>query len=123
MPLGTKADALLWAILPDGLEDLFDVEAFEKTETHFRVTLTERNIVPDPLPPEYRGKQIVNTVLKPKHIEYFPLKGRKTEIRLRRRYWQFKGVPEMLTRTIELCAEGTHLEKEFAAFLKEINRK
>lgn len=114
--------ACFWAILPDGLEGLFDVEAFEKTETHFRVTLLERNIVPDPLPPEYRGKRIVNTVLKSKLIEYFPLKGRKTEITLKRRYWRFDGVPAMLTRTIEICAEGTHLEKEFAAFLKEIDR-
>lgn len=116
------SEAFAWAVLPDGLEGLFEVESFEKTETHFKVTLAECNIVPSPLPPEYRGKRIVNTVLKKRIIEYFPLKGRKTEITLRRRYWQFEGVPEMLTRTIEICAEGTHLEKEFAAFLKEIDR-
>ncbi|MBU0706534.1 hypothetical protein KJ657_04680 [Patescibacteria group bacterium] len=112
---------LLWAMLPDGLDAFFDVESFEKTDRIFRITLTEKNTVPAELPKQYRGKRVINTVFKPVTVDFFPIKGRKTEIILKRRRWRFEGVDTMLRRDIALCAEGTKLEKEFADFLKEFN--
>lgn len=115
-------EQLFWAMLPQGLQGFFDVESFEIKDTHFRITLTEKNIVPDPLPPQYQGKKIINTTLKPITIDTFPLRGRKTDITVKRRRWTFEGVDELLMRHLELRAEGTKLEKEFAAFLKELDR-
>lgn len=115
-------DALLWAMLPEGLEGLFDIESFEKTDTHFRIVLVEKNIVPDVLPEEYQGRKIINTTLKSITIDSFPIRGRKTDITLKRRRWTFEGVDELLTRTIAICADGTRLERAFAQFLKKINR-
>ncbi len=112
---------LLWAMLPDGLEDFFDLEVFQKTDKVFRITLIEKNLVSDNIPRKYHNKKIINTVIKPITIDYFPIKGRKTEIILKRRYWQFEGIDETYKRDIELCAKGTKLEKEFADFLKELN--
>jgi hypothetical protein len=114
---------LLWALLPEGLEEFFEIESYEKTDQVLRIVLIEKNIVPNNLPEKYQNKPVVNTVMKPITIDYFPLKGRKGELILKRRMWQFKGIPEMIKRDINICAEGTKLEKEFADFLKEMDRE
>lgn len=113
---------LLWAILPEGLEVFFELQKFEKDENKFRITLVEKNIIPSDLPNEYRGKKIINTVLDDIIIDDFPIRGRKGEIVLKRRSWKFEGVNTLLKRNIQLCAKGTKLEKEFADFLKELDR-
>lgn len=112
---------LIWAMLPDGLEGCFEIERYEKTDQTFRIILLERNVIPE-LPEKYRGKRVVNTVMKSFTVDFFPIKGRKGELILKRRLWQFEGIPTMLKRDIDICIEGTHLEKEFAAFLKEMDR-
>jgi len=109
---------LLWEMLPEGLEKYFDLERFEKSENRFQIILQEKNVIPE-LTEEYRGKKVINTVVKPITIDYFPIKGRKGEIILKRRSWKFKGVDKWLKRDIKVCAPETKLEKEFADFLKE----
>jgi len=84
-----KEQELLWDMLPDGLSEYFDIELHEKTEKYFRITLIEKNIVPN-LSKEYQGKPIINTVIKPITIDYFPIKGRKGELVLKRRSWKFE---------------------------------
>jgi len=42
-------------MLPDGLSEYFDIELHEKTEKYFRITVIEKNIVPN-LSKEYQGK-------------------------------------------------------------------
>lgn len=113
---------LVWAMLPEGLEGYFEIESYQKSGNTFRIVLVEKNIIP-PLAEEYRGKQVINTVIKPFTVDFFPIKGRKGELILKRRSWKFEGVDKMLTRKIDLCAEGTKLEKEFAVFLKELDRE
>lgn len=113
---------LIWAMLPDGLGGFFDVERYERNEKVFRIVLLEKNIIPE-LPEEYRGKRVINTVIKPFTVDFFPIKGRKGELILKRRLWAFEGVEKMLMRDIDICVEGTHLEKEFAVFLKELDRE
>lgn len=118
-----KEHELAWAFLPEGLEGYFDIESFEKSDRHFRIVLVEKNIVPTDLPEEYRGKNVSNSVLNSLTVDDFPIRGRKGEVVLKRRSWKFEGVPKMLTRKIDLCVEGTKLEKEFAIFLKELDRE
>src|SRR3990167_8627649 len=115
-------DELIWAMLPDGLSDLFELEAFEKSNTVFRIVLMEKNVIPE-LTDEYSGKRVINSILKPFTVDFFPIKGRKGELILKRRMWEFEGIPKMLKRNIDIFVEGTHLEKEFADFLKELDRK
>lgn len=117
-----KEHELAWAMLPEGLERYFDIESFEKSDWHFRIILVEKNIVPE-LPEEYRGKRVINSVLNSLTVDDFPVRGRKGELVLKRRSWKFEGIDKMLTRRIEFCAEGTKLGKEFADFLKELDRK
>ncbi len=112
---------LLWAMLPEGLEEFFEVKAFEKDSDKFRIILVEKNIVPADLSEAYQGKKIINTVLDDIIIDDFPIRGRKGEILLKRRSWKFEGVDKMLKREIKLCFTGTKLEKEFADFLKGLH--
>lgn len=117
-----KTEELVWAMLPEGLEEYFDLESFAKTAEIFRITLIEKNTVPEKLPPEYQGKRIVDSSLDQFTFNDFPIRGRKGEIVLKRRSWKFEGVDRWLRRDISLCAEGTKIEKEFAVFLKEFDR-
>ena len=117
-----KEHALLWAMLPEGLEPYFEVEGYEQTETKFQIRLIEKNILPEALPDEYHGKKVINTVLKTMIFDDFPIRGKKGEIVLKRRMWKFEGVDKMLKRDINLLAPGTKIEKKFADFLKEFYR-
>ena len=112
-------EQLVLDMLPNGLQEWFEVEKYEKTEQIFRITVVEKNIVPA-LPEKYQGRKIINTIIKPIIIEDFPIRGRKGELIIKRRTWQFEGIKEMLKRDIKITAPGTKLEKEFAAFLKEV---
>lgn len=117
-----KEKELLWAFLPDGLEEYFDVESFEKSENRFRIVLVEKNVLPTEMPEEYRGKKVINTVLNDIQMDDFAIRGRKAEIVLRRRWWKFKGVPRMLMRSMDLFHPSMRYSKEFAVFLKELDR-
>lgn len=114
---------LVWAFLPDGLEEYFDIEAFEKDASKYRIVLIEKNILPAEMPPEYHGKKVINTVLNDLQMDDFPIRGRKCEITLRRRWWKFEGVDRMLMRSMDIFQPGMRFSKEFASFLKELDRK
>lgn len=113
---------LVWAILPEGLEAYFEIEAFEKNDQRFRITLVEKNILPAEMPAEYHGKKVINTILNDIQMDDFPIRGRKCEIVLRRRWWKFSGVDRMLVRSLDVFHPGMRYEKEFALFLKELDR-
>ena len=118
-----KEHELLWSFLPEGLEGLFDVSGFKKEKETFKITLTEKNIIPSKLPEEYRGKRVTNTVLNDIIINDFPIRGRMAALLLKRRSWKFEGIDKMLKRDINICSNGTKIEQEFADFLKELDRK
>ncbi len=111
---------IVWAMLPDGLEEFFQVECYKKTNEFFEITLVEKNIVPHSLPDKYSGKKIINNVIKPLNIVSFPICGRQGRVKLKRRYWKFEGVEEMYRRKIDICSKGTKIDRNFANFLKEI---
>jgi hypothetical protein len=119
----TVYEELVWAILPKSLGKWFDIEKFEQTEIIFRIWLKEKNILPNNMPQKYHGKRVINNVLKTITIDDFPIRGRKGELIVQRRMWQFEGEEEMLKREIEITERGTKLAKEFALFLKEVDRK
>jgi hypothetical protein len=109
---------LLWAILPEGLGEYFEVEGYEKDKESFKIILVEKNTVPTNLPTEYQGRRVENNVLSAKTINDFPIRGRKTQLTLKKRYWKFTGVAKLYSRPITTCFTGTKLEQEFANFLK-----
>jgi hypothetical protein len=116
-------NSLLWDMLPPELEGYFEVSGHKKTETLFRIWLTEINTIPENLPEKYHGKRIINTYTREITIEDFPLRGRKWELVLKRRFWKFEWVDELLHREIDIVFSGTKTDKEFADFLKEVHRQ
>ena len=115
-------EEVFWPMLPKGLDVFFELDGYEKTSNKFRLILKEKNIIPADLPDKYQGKKVIDNTLNNLIIDDFPIRGRKGEILLKRRSWKFEGVDKMLKRNIRLCADGTKLEKEFADFLKELDR-
>lgn len=118
-----KEHELVWAMLPEGLEEYFDIEGFEKDEQKFRITLIEKNVLPKEMPAEYRGKKVINTVLNEMVLDDFLIRGLKTEIVLKRRWWKFEGVQRMLIRSLDAIHPSMKFSKDFASFLKELDRK
>ena len=113
---------VFWSMLPEGLEDFFELDGYEKTSNKFRLILKEKNIIPANLPEKYQSKKVIDTTLNNIIIDDFPIRGRKGEILLKRRSWKFEGADEWFRQEIKLTEKGTKLEKEFASFLKELDR-
>lgn len=102
--------------LPEGVFEWFEIVKGSRDEDNIRITLEEKNI--PPLTEENKDKKIISKGFHSITITDFPIRGRRTLLTFKRRYWQVEGNKE-LKRDIKLSFSGTQLEKEFANFLKE----
>lgn len=66
--------SLLWDMLPSELEGYFEVSGHEKTDTVFRIWLTEINTLPENLLQKYHGKKIINSYTREITLDDFPLR-------------------------------------------------
>lgn len=112
-----EEEKVLELIFPKGVFEWFDVVSSNMNDNDFHVALEEKNI--PPLEERGRNKKVAAKGFKEITITDFPIRGRRTLITFKRRYWQIEGEKEYLKRDIKLCFPGTQLEKEFANFLKE----
>lgn len=108
-------------VLPKGTLEWFDVTDSSMTSDEFRITLVEKNC--PPLTPQMEGITVKSKGFTDITITDFPIRGRRTSLTFRRRYWQVEGQQELLKRDIHLCAPGTQLATEFANFLKDASRE
>ncbi len=105
-------------IFPQGLFAWFELTSGRSDEEQVYFTLTEKDIPPLSNP----HHMIVARKFHDITMTDFPLRGKRTRLTLRRRYWKLEGQDEYLTRDIPLCFPGTHLEQAFADFLKASSR-
>jgi len=112
-----KEKSVLEIILPKGIFEWFDVKDGKVDENNVRIILEEKNM--PPLINEKKDKKIIAMGFKEITITDFPIRGRRTLLTFKRRYWKVEGQKELLKRNIQLQFPGTQLEKEFADFLKE----
>lgn len=112
-----KSTNILDLVLPEGTLKWFDAIEGTKDDNEVHIILEEKNI--PPLSEKDKHKKIFTKGFTDITVTDFPIRGRRTLITFRRRYWQVEGQKEYLKRDIKLCFPGTQLEKEFAAFLKE----
>ena len=103
-------------IFPKGTAEWFDIKEGSSDEDNARITLEEKDI--PPLTDANKEKKIVAKKFHDITITDFPLRGKRTVLTFRRRYWKIEGEKEYLKRDIQLAFTGTQLAKEFAAFLK-----
>lgn len=110
----TLPEQVLSFFLPERTLLFFDIVSGGRTDTDIQIVLEERN--DPPLEERHRGKPVLSKGFHDITITDFPARGRKVSLTFRRRRWQVGD--ELLVRDIQLIAAGTHLEKEFADFLK-----
>lgn len=108
---------ILKLILPEDVFKWFDIVKGKKDEKDLRIVLEEKNV--PPITEKLKNKTIKSKGFKEITITDFPIRGRRTLLTFKRRYWQIEGSKEYLKRNIKLSFLGTKLEKEFADFLKE----
>jgi len=107
----------LEVFLPERTLDYFVLTLWSKDDQEVHITLEEKDD-----PPVAGGDQNKKILSKGFHditITDFPIRGRRTLLTFRRRYWQIEGQNKLLKRDIPLTFPGTQLETEFAHFLKE----
>jgi len=103
--------------LPEGVSEWFDIVKYDKDENDIRIILEEKNI--PPVAEEDKNKRVLSKGFFDITITDFPLRGRRTLLTFKRRYWQIEGQKKLLKRDIQICFPCTQLEKEFANFLKD----
>lgn len=117
MPTTQQTPSVLDVFFPEGTSQYFDVSSWRKDADNIYITLEEKNVPPINLIGQ--DEQITSKGFKDITITDFPVRGKRTLLTFRRRYWQVEGRKELLKRDIPLAFPGTQLEKEFANFLKE----
>ena len=113
-----KPDQLLRAILPEVLIDNFDINRFEKSDTRFDIWLDEKK---EQLREDKYNRNIISYGFGDYHtIQDYPIRGRATYIHVRKRKWLDKATGEIFSYEWDISEfDGTRLNAEFVAFLKE----
>jgi hypothetical protein len=104
-------------IFPQGTSDWFELKEGRSDDLNVYITLEEKDL--PPLLEADKDKKIIARKFHDITITDFPLRGKRTLLTIRRRYWKVKGKKKYLKRDIKLTFPGTQLETEFANFLKE----
>jgi len=104
-------------IFPKGVFEWFEITEGKGDDKNSYITLVEKDI--PPLTNKNKNKKIIARKFHNITITDFPLRGKRTLLTFRRRYWKVEGQKEYLKRNIKIAFLGTQLEKEFADFLKE----
>jgi hypothetical protein len=104
-------------IFPKDVFEWFTLIKGKGDEKNTSIIFEEKDI--PPLEDKHKNKKIIARKFYNITITDFPLRGKRTLLTFRRRYWKVEGQKEYLKRDIKLSFPGTQLEKEFANFLKE----
>lgn len=112
-----KTEDAFWMFLPEGLEELFKMVRFEKTEKSYDIWLDEKKKLSDE---DFRNPNIVARGYTDYFmIQDFPMRGRPLYLHMRKNKWWDKETNEIFSYSLELPnEEGTRLSKEFVDFLK-----
>ena len=109
---------ILREVLPTEIVDNFDIVRYEKTDDRFDIWFDENKIQEES---DARNDDIIAHGFGDyKVIQDFPLRGRFTHLHLCKRKWLDKSTGEIFSYSIDTSEyEGTRLNAEFVAFLKE----
>lgn len=105
----------LAVIFPPGTFDWFDLTTSRADEQNIYFTLVEKDLPPTDQP-------IIARKFHDITITDFPIRGKRTLLTFRRRYWKVKGQQDYVKRDIQLAFPGTQLATEFAHFLKAASK-
>jgi transposase len=113
-----KQSEMIWMCLPQGLEELFEIVRFERTDQAYDIWLDEKKerSKEDCHNPNIVAKGYTDYAV----IQDYPLRGRPVYLHMRKNKWWNKLTGEIFSYNLELPNEnGTRLSAEFVAFLKD----
>lgn len=108
---------VLEIFFPKGVFEWFNLVDGTVDDEDIKIILEEKDI--PPVSEQNKNNNIIARKFHDITITDFPIRGKRTLLTFRRRYWKIEGQKEYLKRDIQLSFLGTQLEKEFANFLKE----
>jgi hypothetical protein len=106
---------LLKLLLPSELFEHFELVGVEDNVDYFVFKLDEKNHPPRKHNHTYTSKGFFERV----EIQDFPLRGKPVYLRVRKRKWLEEQTGAIVSNRFTLTQPGTHLNPQFAAFLKE----
>lgn len=112
-----KTAEAFWSFLPQGLDELFEMVKFEKSETSYDIWLDEKKQLSaeDSRNPEIVARGYTEYSV----IQDFPMRGRPLYLHMRKNKWWDKKEDRIFSYSLEIPVEkGTRLTDEFVAFLK-----
>lgn len=107
---------ILELIFPAGISEWFELTEGKRDGEDTHLTFVEKDI--PPFTEANTHQKIIARKFHDITVTDFPLRGRRTLLTFRRRYWKLEDERQYLKRDITLHFPGTMLEKEFADFLK-----
>lgn len=116
-----KQSEMIWMCLPLGMDELFEIARFERTDQAYDIWLDEKK---ERSEEDRRNPNIVARG----HTDYvviqdYPLRGRPVYLHMRKNKWWNKLTNETFSYDLELPNEdGTRLSAEFVSFLKDEGR-
>lgn len=110
---------LLRLILPEGIENYFELNNYTKSEEELHLYLDEINKQPEEF---FKDKLTSKGFFKEVTIQDFPIRGMQVYLHIKRRRWLNESSGQLVFRDWNLVAKGTRITKDFASFLKEISR-
>jgi hypothetical protein len=109
---------LIQALLPSELFEHFELVGLEDNGENFVFRLDEKNTPPRRHNHSYVSKGFFPSV----EIQDFPLRGKAVYLKVRKRKWLEEQTGSIVGNRFMLTQPGTHLNPQFAAFLKELHR-
>lgn len=112
-------DPVLRFLFPDGLFEYFCLADFKEMKEQVEIYFEEKNIVPK----EYENDKLESKGFYEQIRMYdYPLRGRTCILYIKKRRWYNHSREKYVSRNWKLVAEGTQITKEFASFLKAMDR-
>ena len=112
-------NVLLKLILPESIEEYFEMSDAKKEGDVIHIYLKELNTIPT----EYSSNKLISKGFFDEiTIQDFPIRGFKVLLHVIRRRWLNEDTGKVVYRNWDLVAQGTRITKDFAAFLKEFSR-
>lgn len=105
-------------LLPRELLLYFEIVNITSTDDIIHIFVDEKKQAP--VHPKYHYRP--NGFCEETIVNDFPIRGKAVKLHIRRRRWIEKETNKDKINPLDIKHEGTHLSKEFAAFLKDAYR-
>jgi transposase len=111
--------SLIELILPNSIEDYFELVGVDKSNDTIDIYLKELNKTPA----EFTTNKLTSKgFFDEVTIQDFPIRGLQVYLHITRRRWMNEDTGKVVFRDWDLVAQGTRITKDFAAFLKAFSR-